>query len=594
MFSGQTFFLGIFLRPQVGLALWLMLVLMLLAGVWWIIGVSRYMDVPPVLAVGLSAVEVVGRYVVAVLGGDVVDVFLRPLHMGKKRREDLCCEICEDNHVPEECPVFNGPKPQAALCGFAGGESGFFQIPTWGSKGAIPRSDGVTTFITVKEGTILGATQKVDMRYTRKMGVVRILVAVTNVNHIPESAEIVVGEGLYEIFFKVDKVLIAGKWTDTDNMGNRDGDDKEQGEDEDYSEKHGNDSFQLEELAEDTVMEDNSLHGDSKKPQDGACDMGLVSQLENQIVNGTMLGTGLGPEGLPLGMPTDLLALTSPFADQYVSTHTPGALDQSPGYGSGDGKSKSWLVQDPHCSFLAGVSQESKAAWTLSGPTASRLFLNETASRAGMVDGMDGEAVCAQPKDALGANSVSKRVKSEKLNNGDLIISAKRTNTDEDILTKAQRLAAKRNLELSESSFISLSPEVIISNCEKIGISLSSSENEVLQSVVAIKNIEIDRLTVAPSSYSRNLLSDAEEAEFDVVLSHTADRWDDESELTTLDRCCELSVAPRRKKSNKAFSNRKKEESHQQILDVCQALEVVAMEVFANHGWRSNARIEDD
>jgi hypothetical protein len=84
---------------------------------------------------------------VAVLTPDVSD-------MGKKRREDLCCEICEDNHVPEECPVFYGPKPQAALCGFAGGESGFFQIPTWGSKGAIPRSDGVTAFITVKEGNV--------------------------------------------------------------------------------------------------------------------------------------------------------------------------------------------------------------------------------------------------------------------------------------------------------------------------------------------------------------------------------------------------------------------------------------------------------
>ena len=35
-----------------------------------------------------------------------------------------------------------------------------------------------------------------------------------------------------------------------------------------------------------------------------------------------------------------------------------------------------------------------------------------------------------------------------------------------------------------------------------------------------------------------------------------------------------------------------KKETHQQILDVCQALEVVAMEVFANHGWRSNARLE--
>jgi hypothetical protein len=350
-----------------------MMVSLLLAGVWWITGVSRYVDVPSVLAVGLSAVGVARRYVVAVLGGDVVDVFMRPTSlgsvdmavmnnsrgiqsemarkrvavvapgvsdMGKKRWEDLCCEICEDNHVPEEFPVFNGPNPQAALCDFAGGESGFFQIPTWGSKGAIPRSDGGTAFIMVKEGnssadlvkselsrlipvkwnwsiqkhadgflvpflcsvelqrmiamkyvhtlggegilmiqevnqkiepisylqkawvnvygvpfeirsflplwaigTILGTTQKVDMRYTRKMGVVRILVAVTNVNHILESAEIVVGEGLYEIFFKVDKVLIEGKWMDNDNMGNRDGDDKEQGEDEDYSEKHENDSL---------------------------------------------------------------------------------------------------------------------------------------------------------------------------------------------------------------------------------------------------------------------------------------------------------------------------------------------------------------
>jgi hypothetical protein len=42
-------------------------------------------------------------------------------------------------------------------------------------------------------------------------------------------------------------------------MDYQDGDDKEQGENEDYSEKHGNDSFPLEEVAEDTVMRDNSL-----------------------------------------------------------------------------------------------------------------------------------------------------------------------------------------------------------------------------------------------------------------------------------------------------------------------------------------------
>jgi hypothetical protein len=73
---------------------------------------------------------------------------------------------------------------------------------------------------------------------------------------------------------------------------------------------------------------------------------------------------------------------------------------------------------------------------------------------------------------------------------------------DEDILTKAQRLAAKHNLEISELSFVPLDPKIITSNCEKIRISLGSNETHVLQSVVAIKNIEIDRLMVAAKSLS--------------------------------------------------------------------------------------------
>jgi hypothetical protein len=119
---------------------------------------------------------------------------------------------------------------------------------------------------------------------------------------------------------------------------------------------------------------------------------------------------------------------------------------------------------------------------------------------------------------------------------------------------------AKRNLEFSESSFISFAPEVIISKCEKIGISLGSTENQVLQSVASIKNIEVDRLTVAtkpPSLHSVNPLLDDEEAEVDVVLSHISNRWEDDSGLSALDRCCELTAAPRKKKSNKAFSKGK-------------------------------------
>jgi hypothetical protein len=111
--------------------------------------------------------------------------------MGKKRQEDLCCEICEDIpeecsrgvfmkfaeiceicceicedlccDIPEECSVFNGLKSQEALCGFAGGESGFFQVSTWGVKAVTPRSDGVTAFITVKEGNVSAELVKFEL-----------------------------------------------------------------------------------------------------------------------------------------------------------------------------------------------------------------------------------------------------------------------------------------------------------------------------------------------------------------------------------------------------------------------------------------------
>jgi hypothetical protein len=114
----------------------------------------------------------------------------------------------------------------------------------------------------------------------------------------------------------------------------------------------------------------------------------------------------------------------------------------------------------------------------------------------------------------------------QKINQEEFKVSSKRTNTDENILTKAQRLAAKRNLEIYELSFIPIQPKIITSIREKIGITLGSTENEVLQSVVSIKNIEIDRLTVAAKSTlpcSVNTFHDAEEAELDDESSHIID-----------------------------------------------------------------------
>ncbi|GJN28996.1 hypothetical protein PR202_gb17181 [Eleusine coracana subsp. coracana] len=89
---------------------------------------------------------------------------------GKKQRDELCCEVCEAEHLTAECPIYLGPKPAAIFCGFAG-DLGFFQILTDGNIGKTPKRENATAHITIKQG-------------------------------------------IYNIFFKVDKICKDGIWTD--------------------------------------------------------------------------------------------------------------------------------------------------------------------------------------------------------------------------------------------------------------------------------------------------------------------------------------------------------------------------------------------
>ncbi|KAJ1258874.1 hypothetical protein BS78_10G109100 [Paspalum vaginatum] len=96
-------------------------------------------------------------------------------------------------------------------------------------------------------GTILGATQRVDMRSMKKTGVVRLLVAVLDANCIPDDADIVVGNCLYEIFFKVEQVLTDNnddnvhpdEFEDDDDLDSKDADKNHEMED---AEKNKNDT----------------------------------------------------------------------------------------------------------------------------------------------------------------------------------------------------------------------------------------------------------------------------------------------------------------------------------------------------------------
>lgn len=66
-------------------------------------------------------------------------------------------------------------------------------------------------------------------------------------------------------------------------------------------------------------------------------------------------------------------------------------------------------------------------------------------------------------------------------------LSGKRVVSDEDILSKAQRLAAKPNLEISEFSFVSFKPKVIADNLNNVGVCLGKNDSEVLSSIISIK-----------------------------------------------------------------------------------------------------------
>ena len=58
-------------------------------------------------------------------------------------------------------------------------------------------------------GSIVGIAMRVDMEKVRKNDLVRMLVGMLDVEAIPPSVEIVVGESVYDIFFKIEDTVVG-------------------------------------------------------------------------------------------------------------------------------------------------------------------------------------------------------------------------------------------------------------------------------------------------------------------------------------------------------------------------------------------------
>lgn len=258
----------------------------------------------------------------------------------KKKKFQLQCVICLEDHHTSTCPLLLGPKPTATCCGLGAKGTGFFQIP-YDKAAPIPKKVTATALIKIVEGevpgdlvkaeltrlipvkwdwvvrpngpksylvtfpcqvelqrmvaikriptdknegimafeewsqeikparklhkvwvhvyrvpyeirsflplwavgTIIGAPTYVDMKYTRKTGVVRLQVAVLEVENIPDDADIVVDDCLYEIFFNIENVQRADDGDEFDDADDLD-DDRDQpedgnlGEDQDMEDVH--------------------------------------------------------------------------------------------------------------------------------------------------------------------------------------------------------------------------------------------------------------------------------------------------------------------------------------------------------------------
>ncbi|XP_062193487.1 uncharacterized protein LOC133896859 [Phragmites australis] len=111
-----------------------------------------------------------------------------------------------------------------------------FQLPMiWVQVGGIPKE--LRTFpILWSVGTVLGATQKVDMVFTRNNDMARILIAVLDPSLIPDTLEVVFGSCLYSIYFMVEKgdsVTAGGRGVNGDGNDRMDDDEEDDLLDED-------------------------------------------------------------------------------------------------------------------------------------------------------------------------------------------------------------------------------------------------------------------------------------------------------------------------------------------------------------------------
>jgi hypothetical protein len=293
-------------------------------------------------------------------------------------------------------------------------------------------------------GSILGVSRVVDTKFTKKHGRARMKVAVLNSDLIPDLVDVVIGEYVYELQFRVEKDMSDGEPQVIDMDSTMD-------EDKAPKEK-----------------EPENMDHDANKTGDPP-----AGQLSDKQPNASVAPSGQHMNKATAGAPTDL-HMGNDMTDQ---PDLPLEADIQQGVEVGAGV----ILQQKNTNkpvvslSQTGMSPDGTAQWKAS--------LMQSKSDSGLL----------KKSKALSGGAVSP-VRASKRN---------AFNSDQDSLEKATKLKARKNLESSSIkgketrplSFDAIDDSILLASTSALGISLGSNEQEVSLSLKSLKDLESLRLS---------------------------------------------------------------------------------------------------
>lgn len=195
---------------------------------------------------------------------------------------------------------------------------------TWVTVTKVPRA--LRSFLPLwAVGTIIGATQKVDMIHLRATGQVRILVAVYDVKKIPAYADVCVGNAIFRLYFKADEAIQADPVDPEDDDLLGESDKEPEGSDREMEDAEANNPQNPQNNSNASEATPAPLHNAPTQKQEALVKEALdlaCSQLINEISLKVMLEADDGDMRKKFSPPTtEELADFNGLVDSHNKTH---------------------------------------------------------------------------------------------------------------------------------------------------------------------------------------------------------------------------------------------------------------------------------